>query len=825
MNEAPEKRNARTGWGLKGRLILSMLVVGVLPLFVGLVLAFLQGTREIQDVSGASFAGLATETARTLDLVLSDENDRLTHIATDVSIVAALEHRRDSRQGRTDEESSARLARTARAWETKDPATIQALTHNKLADILRRYYTGASVDPAHPMPVVRRSATRALFVTDAAGTLVASMDAGATYANAGATWWKEAYNKGAGKPYIGNVSFDDRVGVYTFTISLPIMDRLRSQVVGVAHRIFDAKAFFAPSTDTIRFGKTGHVMLIDSQGTVLSCPVLPTGLRLADAALIPLVTPPQPGWIKAPSDGHGGRGVSVIGFSPLPATSRITRASTGSQWHTFVWQSSAELFAPIQHLLLWISVFGAVAGGLLITLGYLAAGRIVGPIRRLKEAAMLIGRGELKDPIRIHTGDEIEDLAEEINNMNAQLEAAFAALTDQVEVKTREVQYLRKSTDQILDGVPTPIIMLDQEERAQYLNQASKEAFSLNRVDVTGARFLDLMRLDDPSRERLRRELHALSDQSDNGSDDLSLAPSTSAAMPIRDPLTPQPAPVPQPEQNDLYIGSRIYRYEWFRISGRPGEGQRIGLVLRDTTDESRLQDKVIQAEKLASLGVLGAGIGHELNNPLSGVIGLGEAIQEENDLRQVKSYAEHIVRHGKRMAAIIQDLAGLVRADSTGRPVPVDIQAELDQALQQARLGSEGAALEIRTNYRLLPKIPARPEDLRQAFRHVLTNAVQAMQGKGALTVATDVHEGQISVTIHDSGPGIPRPYLTKIFDPFFTTKEQGEGTGLGLTIARRLIMKYGGHIQIESEEGQGTTCLITFRVTGSSPEQGRPP
>jgi signal transduction histidine kinase len=114
-------------------------------------------------------------------------------------------------------------------------------------------------------------------------------------------------------------------------------------------------------------------------------------------------------------------------------------------------------------------------------------------------------------------------------------------------------------------------------------------------------------------------------------------------------------------------------------------------------------------------------------------------------------------------------------------------------------------------------------PDELRQAFTNVIVNSVQAMKGTGVLTVATAAIDGMITVRIQDSGPGIPRPYLTKIFDPFFTTKIQGEGTGLGLTVTRRLILKYGGQIQIESEEGRGTVCLITFPVTG--PLSGREP
>ena len=146
-------------------------------------------------------------------------------------------------------------------------------------------------------------------------------------------------------------------------------------------------------------------------------------------------------------------------------------------WHTFVWQASDELFAPIRHFLTWMAVFSLIAVGLMTSLGYLAANRIVTPVRRLQAAAQLIGRGELRQPIDIQTGDELQDLADEFNRMNRQLEAAFAGLTDQVTIKTQQVESLLHSTDQILDAVPTPIIMVDQDEQVQYINRVGRESF------------------------------------------------------------------------------------------------------------------------------------------------------------------------------------------------------------------------------------------------------------------------------------------------------------------------------------------------------------
>ena len=203
--------------------------------------------------------------------------------------------------------------------------------------------------------------------------------------------------------------------------------------------------------------------------------------------------------------------------------------------------------------------------------------------------------------------------------------------------------------------------------------------------------------------------------------------------------------------------------------------------------------------------------------------MGLGEAIQEEKDLNTVKSYAHDIVQHGKRMASIIRDFTGLARADVKDRLRPVDLNKEIERALTQVPHLDEHSSLEVRRDLQPLPPVTALPEDLCHLFVIVMTNSVQAMGDNGTLTVSSQALNGTIRIQIHDTGAGIPKAYLPKVFDPFFTTKKQGQGAGLGLTVASRIATKHGGRIQIESEERKGTTCLITFPVPEPSYEEGR--
>ena len=796
--------------GLTKKLVLSMLLVGVLPLLIGLFLAFYQGTKKIQEVNGASFKALAMETARKLDLVVAEELSRTSLLTTDFHLIQFLEQRRDTANELDPAALSEVLEQERIAWEARDPSLIESVTNGPIAKTLQKDIEGTYLDPGHPIPIITRSTTRALYITDLSGRIVASLDSAQPYLHKQELWWQGAFHKGVGQPYLTPIAFDPQLHTYTFSLALPIMDSLRYEAVGVLRRVYDAKEFFAPSIDTIRFGETGHVMLIDSRGVVLSCPILPTGTALSDTQLIPLVTTRKAGWTPAPSDGHGGQDTSIIGFAPLANSSRITHASNGLGWHMFVWQSSEELFAPIQQFFRWTAGFGLLGVCLLVTLGYLAAQRISSPIRRLQEAARRIGRGEFQEPLHITTGDEIEELAEEINRMNQQLASQFAGLESQVELKTQEVKYIQESTSQILDSVPDPVIMITHTRSIEYLNQASKEALEIAmNGEIIGTPLFQILKVDPTTQAKLEQEIETIQ------SSTLQITaptPSTPVSTELRDPLAQVGWDHPTGARQELQTHHRTYRYRWFTVGPAPGKDSYVGLVLRDTTEESALQDRLIQGEKLASLGVLSSGIGHELNNPLVGVIGLGEAIQDEDNIEHMKDYAKDIVQHGKRMASIIRDFTGQMTNQSLESRTPIDIHRLLTRALNIVQGQFLNTGITIKTDFDSVPPVRANPYELEQAFTNILTNAFQAIQDTGTITLTTRCQEENIHIRIADTGCGVAPAHLPKVFDPFFTTKSQGEGSGLGLTVSYRIIKKLGGHIRLEENSGQGTVCHITI-------------
>ena len=234
---------------------------------------------------------------------------------------------------------------------------------------------------------------------------------------------------------------------------------------------------------------------------------------------------------------------------------------------------------------------------------------------------------------------------------------------------------------------------------------------------------------------------------------------------------------------------------------------------VRDITEEQRLQEQLIQAEKLAGIGTLASGVAHEINNPLSGIIGMAEIAMEEEEPSNIKSHLTDIFNCAQRISEITMGLRSYSRMAKKGDQSLVDLNEILENCLKMVRLAIKTKSVEVIKKFQSTEKIGANPGEIQQVFTNLISNAFQAMNGReGKLLLSTRSLKDSVEVKVTDNGVGIPQKYLNKIFDPFFTTKNPGEGTGLGLNIVYRIVAKYEGTIDVESKENMGTTFTIKF-------------
>jgi len=233
--------------------------------------------------------------------------------------------------------------------------------------------------------------------------------------------------------------------------------------------------------------------------------------------------------------------------------------------------------------------------------------------------------------------------------------------------------------------------------------------------------------------------------------------------------------------------------------------------ILRDITDRKRTEAALRQADKLASLGTLASGMAHEVNNPVQGIMGMAEIILGEDDHDKINEYARDIITYSKHVGTVVRDFCRYARPASSDQEVMVDLNERLEEAVKMVQRGAALSHVDIVKHFHSIPHLLARRSEIDQIFVNLITNAVQAMNEKGCLILATEEEEGDaIKVTIEDTGCGIPSHLVARIFDPFFTTKDPGKGTGLGLSIVYQIVKNYRGTIHVESEPGHGTTFII---------------
>ncbi len=230
------------------------------------------------------------------------------------------------------------------------------------------------------------------------------------------------------------------------------------------------------------------------------------------------------------------------------------------------------------------------------------------------------------------------------------------------------------------------------------------------------------------------------------------------------------------------------------------------------TSELREMQAHLVQSEKLASLGKLAAGIAHEINNPLGGILIYSHLILEDTpkDTPQHENLKK-IVKETTRCKDIVKGLLEFARPKEP-KMVLSDISEVVERALAIIERQALFQNITIRKDYAPLPKVVADASQLQQVFMNIILNAAEAMAGCGTLTIRTvsDEAAGLLRVEFTDTGHGIKPEDRKRLFEPFFTTKEVGQGTGLGLAISYSIIQKHGGNIQVRSEPGKGATFTI---------------
>ncbi|MFN3680498.1 MAG: PAS domain S-box protein [Nitrospira sp.] len=368
--------------------------------------------------------------------------------------------------------------------------------------------------------------------------------------------------------------------------------------------------------------------------------------------------------------------------------------------------------------------------------------------------------------------------------LERQLQSYREDLEFKVRERTREIEETKQYLENLLENANDVIYTLDTEQRFTYVN-SKVSAWGYRKDDLLGRPYLSLL-----SRRHRGRRLKAVLD-------------------------------IGAKQVYEVEIMTKRGEIRTAMISVSPlqgAEGRILGVlgIARDMTETKKLEQQIRNAEKLASIGKLAAGVAHEINNPLGGILnclynlrkgGISPARQEE-----YWASMEHGVRRVQKIVRQLLDFSQQHEPEFS----PADINQIVERVLTLTTHLFAPNRIALETELGLdLPNVMVDSHMIEQVLMNLILNAVQAMKKGGVLTIRTSVAEGICRVEVRDTGSGIPPSILPRVFDPFFTTKGEGEGTGLGLSVNLGIVERHGGKILVDSEVGKGTTFTLCLPVS----------
>ncbi|MBI4478346.1 MAG: GAF domain-containing protein [Acidobacteria bacterium] len=414
-------------------------------------------------------------------------------------------------------------------------------------------------------------------------------------------------------------------------------------------------------------------------------------------------------------------------------------------------------------------------------------------------AALALGRKDANEPLNS------EDLAL-LTAVAGQVATALenGRLYTQLRQKADEVERMREFNENILESLDDGLAVVDVDDRVVRWNVALSKMRGLLPADAVGRRLPELFdagfvraieaaRRDSPRGAALYRVPMAVDLPPGGGSHEHSGGSGKDAVRLVNLTIVP------------------------LRATEAAGEC-RAGtvIILDDVTDRVKLEEQLQISEKMASIGLLAAGVAHEVNTPLTGISSYTQMLLQETDAQDPKSeLLQKIERQTFRAAKIVNSLLNLSRQGPAtgGERTPVDLNVVINDVLSLLEHQLRNSNLQVRRELAETgPVVLGIEYKLQQVFLNLVLNARDAMPKGGWLSVSTRVENGHAIAVVADTGSGIPNEHLTRIYDPFFTTKGIGEGTGLGLSVVYGIVREHQGALSCESAVGEGTRFTLTL-------------
>ena len=398
------------------------------------------------------------------------------------------------------------------------------------------------------------------------------------------------------------------------------------------------------------------------------------------------------------------------------------------------------------------------------------------PLKVEKKLIGCLGMGKKRD--NTYLSSEDWELLRTISSPVA-LALENAYLYDQVNLRAHELERLKDYSENIIESLTVGMAVLDQNGRVIGWNRILEKTFGKKEETVKGMRLGEVLG---------EKNFSAL------------FPPDTHQGFRLLSEITME-----MPNG-----GKKIFDITKTPLLDNQMDPYGTVIVFEDITEKITMQQQLLTSEKLASIGLLSAGVAHEINTPLTGISSYVQILQKKLSASPHTQVLEKIEAQTDRVAKIVKNLLNFARNPSESAFQKVDLSENLQEiiSLIDYKLKNMNIDLELETHP--IKPIWAQGERIQQVFINIILNAMDAMPEGGKLRIELDQTDNQAMVAIEDTGTGIKSQHLPHIFDPFFTTKGIGKGTGLGLSISYAIIKEHEGRVTVESESGKGSRFVI---------------
>lgn len=430
----------------------------------------------------------------------------------------------------------------------------------------------------------------------------------------------------------------------------------------------------------------------------------------------------------------------------------------------------------------WSLLATFAAFGIAVFLGLTLSGWIAKPVIQLREMALAIERGDFSCRSTVLSRDEIGDLAR-----------GFNAMADQIQQEIRKRVLQEEKFRLVVESAPYGLLTVNAKGEILLTNSELEKMFGWQREELYGQPVEKLIPESRRSKHQQDREGFSAKPTARQMGSGLNLfgLHKDGHSFPVDVSLSP--------------IHSQ--------------EGTIVLATIADLTERKKLENLVLQSEKMSAIGQLAAGVAHEINNPLGVILGFAQnMVKRVQPGDPLELPMRSIERESVRCKNLVQDLLTFSRVGKADKE-SLDIRGVVEGALSLVEAQTNVKNVTLTKEFSEIPAISVNRTQVQQIILNLCNNAVDAMPKGGTLTVRLqkskiNQKEG-VEIQVQDTGQGIPLEIRSRIFEPFFTTKEIGKGTGLGLALVYEIIQKHNGQIMLDSEVGKGTLFRVFLPLT----------